>query len=239
MNTKNIIRIAVAIIVVIFGIAGCGSYVSYNNSEVALRNEVEANIQDLENVYDKMWKIISQKAQISQEYKSSFDEIYTHIMDSRYDKGDGGQDQAALHLFLPQTPPDPHHRQLDDIGGGALDRGVASHALAAGPYLIAGAGKLRQRAAASEQRRDIPAFLRLGNGLVHVGIDFGVGGKVALEEGVRLLDRDVQVFGQAEGALAVHDAEVHGLGRGTEHRGDHLYRHPVDLRGRVTVDILS
>ena len=89
MNTKNIIRIAVAIIVVIFGIAGCGSYVSYNNSEVALRNEVEANIQDLENVYDKMWKIISQKAQISQEYKSSFDEIYTHIMDSRYDKGDG------------------------------------------------------------------------------------------------------------------------------------------------------
>ena len=62
---------------------------SYNNSEVALRNEVEANIQDLENVYDKMWKIISQKAQISQEYKSSFDEIYTHIMDARYDKGDG------------------------------------------------------------------------------------------------------------------------------------------------------
>ena len=89
MNTKKIILIAVAIIVVIFGIAGCGSYVSYNNSEVALRNDVEANIQDLENVYDKMWKIISQKAQISQEYKSSFDEIYTHIMDARYDKGDG------------------------------------------------------------------------------------------------------------------------------------------------------
>lgn len=89
MNTKNIIRIAVAVIAVIFGIVGCSSYVSYNNSEVALRNEVEANIQDLENVYDKMWKIISQKAQISQEYKSSFDKIYTHIMDSRYDKSDG------------------------------------------------------------------------------------------------------------------------------------------------------
>lgn len=89
MNTKNIIFIAVAIIVVLAGFVGCGSYVSYNNSEVALRNEVVANIQDLENIYDKMWKIISQKAQISQEYKSSFDEIYTHIMDSRYDKGDG------------------------------------------------------------------------------------------------------------------------------------------------------
>lgn len=29
MNTKNIIRIAVAVIVVIFGIVGCSSYVSY------------------------------------------------------------------------------------------------------------------------------------------------------------------------------------------------------------------
>ena len=31
MNTKNVILIAVTNIVVLFGIAGCASYVSYNN----------------------------------------------------------------------------------------------------------------------------------------------------------------------------------------------------------------
>ena len=102
MNTKNIIRIAVAIIVVIFGIAGCGSYVSYNNSEVALRNEVEANIQDLENVYDKMWKIISQKAQISQDYKESFDTIYTHIMSGRYQSN--GTDGSLMKWITEANP---------------------------------------------------------------------------------------------------------------------------------------
>ena len=43
-----------------------------------------------------------------------------------------GQDEAALHFFVPQPPPDPHHGQLDDIGSCALNGGVAGHPLAAG-----------------------------------------------------------------------------------------------------------
>ena len=62
-----------------------------------------------------------------------------------------GQDEAALHFFVPQPPPDPHHGQLDDIGSGALDGGVAGHPIAAGPDVPVGAAQLRQGAAAAEQ----------------------------------------------------------------------------------------
>lgn len=89
MKAKTIIFISTGIIVLLAIFSCVGAYMSYNNKEIALRNQVEANKKDLENVYDKTWKIISQKAQITEQYKSSFDSIYTHIMDARYNQGDG------------------------------------------------------------------------------------------------------------------------------------------------------
>ena len=78
------------IVVFVIGIAWLsGSYFSYNNKEVALRTESEAQKGKIEGVHDKMWKIIQQKAQVSNEYAQSFDSIYTHIISGRYDKGDG------------------------------------------------------------------------------------------------------------------------------------------------------
>ena len=78
------------IVILVIGIAWlAGSYFSYNNKEVALRTESEAQKGKIEGVHDKMWKIIQQKAQVSNEYAQSFDSIYTHIISGRYDKGDG------------------------------------------------------------------------------------------------------------------------------------------------------
>lgn len=79
--------IIIALIIVIAGFAG--SYFSYNNQEVALRTEAEAQRGKIEGVHDKMWKIIQQKAQVTNEYAESFDSIYTHIISGRYDQGDG------------------------------------------------------------------------------------------------------------------------------------------------------
>lgn len=86
---NKIITIALIAIIGIFAITGISMYFSYNNEEVALRNEAEAQRGKIEGCHDKMWKVISQKAQISNEYKNSFDSIYTHIITGRYDKGDG------------------------------------------------------------------------------------------------------------------------------------------------------
>lgn len=86
---KKIAIVIIAAILGIFVISGISMYFSYNNQEISLRNEAEAQRGKIEGLHDKMWKVISQKAQISQEYVSSFDQIYAHIMSERYDAGDG------------------------------------------------------------------------------------------------------------------------------------------------------
>ena len=86
---KTIITIAFAIIIAVFSITCISCYFSYNNKEVTLREQAEAQRGKVEGVHDAMWKIISQKAQVSQDYKASFDSIYTHIIAGRYSQGDG------------------------------------------------------------------------------------------------------------------------------------------------------
>jgi hypothetical protein len=88
-NTKTIITIALLIIVAFGIVTSIGSYFSYNNQEITLREQAEAQRGKVEGVHDAMWKIISQKAQVSKDYRTSFDSIYTHIISGRYSQGDG------------------------------------------------------------------------------------------------------------------------------------------------------
>ena len=88
-GVKTIAVIAVIIIVALGVITTVGSYFNYNNQEIALREQAEAQRGKVEGVHDAMWKIISQKAQVSQEYREGFDSIYTHIISGRYSQGDG------------------------------------------------------------------------------------------------------------------------------------------------------
>ena len=89
MKTKQLIYLAVIIIVVLGIFTGVGAYISYNNTEVSLRNEADAQRGVIEGTHDKMWKVISQKAEISDQYASKFDTIYQHIISGRYSSGDG------------------------------------------------------------------------------------------------------------------------------------------------------
>jgi hypothetical protein len=63
--------------------------ISYNNTEKGLRNKATAQKENIEAVYDRMWKVISQKAEISNEYKDAFKEIYPALIEGRYSQGDG------------------------------------------------------------------------------------------------------------------------------------------------------
>lgn len=67
-----------------------GMYVSYNNSEVRLRNQAEAQQENLEVVFDATWKIIQQKAGVSGQYAKDFKEIYPELMEGRYNNDRGG-----------------------------------------------------------------------------------------------------------------------------------------------------
>ena len=86
---KKIVLISIAIIVLLGGIVGLSMYFSYNNTDAKLRAQVEAQRGKIEGVHDKMWKVLQQKAQVSNEYKTAFAEIYPQLIEGRYSQGDG------------------------------------------------------------------------------------------------------------------------------------------------------
>lgn len=99
-NVKTILVVSLVIIIALGAITTVGSYFSYNNQEVSLREQAEAQRSKVEGVHDAMWKIISQKAQVSNEYRAGFDSIYTHIIGGRYSQGDG-----ALMKWIKEANP--------------------------------------------------------------------------------------------------------------------------------------
>lgn len=85
---KKVVIIALCILVPISIIFGLG--ISYSNKEITLRSMIKAQQEVCESFYDKMWKIISQKASIAQEYKNTFKEVYPDLIAGRYGDEKGG-----------------------------------------------------------------------------------------------------------------------------------------------------
>lgn len=79
-----------------------GTYISYNNKEAVLRNQITAQIKVNTAVYDEVWKVISQQAQVTDEYKESFKDIYTNIMQGRYS---GGSKDGSLMKWITEANP--------------------------------------------------------------------------------------------------------------------------------------
>jgi hypothetical protein len=65
-------------------------YFVYNNREVALRKEAEAQLGKIESVYDTMWKVLKQEAGVTEQYRKTFEEIYPKLIAGRY-AGDGNE----------------------------------------------------------------------------------------------------------------------------------------------------
>lgn len=108
-----IFGIVFGLFVLVLGITAVSMYFSYNNQEVALRQQAEAQRGKIEGTFDTMWKIISQQAQVSNEYKDAFKEIYPELIAGRYSQGDGSlmkwikeanpEFDASLYKTLMQT----------------------------------------------------------------------------------------------------------------------------------------
>lgn len=89
MGKKTIIVLSSVIILVAIGLMVFSMSISYSNREVKLVNQFNMEMKNREATFDNMFKDISQIAQIADEYKESFKEIYVHITSERYDKDDG------------------------------------------------------------------------------------------------------------------------------------------------------
>jgi hypothetical protein len=64
--------------------------ISISNSEIKIRNRGLAQQKVCESYYDKLWKVISQKAQVAEKYKESFKEIYLPLIEGRYKNDKNG-----------------------------------------------------------------------------------------------------------------------------------------------------
>ena len=78
-----------------------GMYFTYNNKEVALRKEAEAQKGKIEGVHDKMWKVIQQKAEVSNEYREAFEKIYPELISGRY-----ANDNGNVMKWIQESNPD-------------------------------------------------------------------------------------------------------------------------------------
>lgn len=80
MNGSMIFLICIVIAVIVL----VCMFFSYNNTEIGLRKEVDAQKGKIESVHDKMWKVIKQKANVSEEYRDTFEKIYPQLISGRY-----------------------------------------------------------------------------------------------------------------------------------------------------------
>lgn len=79
---KILVKGVIIVSLIIFFIS---TYASFNNTEVDLRTRFEMQINNRTALFDKMWKVISQKAQVTKQYDSSFIRIVKEAMEPRKD----------------------------------------------------------------------------------------------------------------------------------------------------------
>lgn len=80
--------------------------VSILDKEADARNLVSAQQKVVETSVDRVWKIISQKAQIAEKYADDFKEIYPEIMAERYPGSEGGQGSLAMMNWVVEHNPE-------------------------------------------------------------------------------------------------------------------------------------
>lgn len=86
-KSKKGIYLAIAI-VAFLGLITFMTGISASNSEVKLRNKGTGQEQVCKNNFDAMYKKIAQIAEVSDEYKETFKDVYPALIDGRY-KNDG------------------------------------------------------------------------------------------------------------------------------------------------------
>ena len=91
----------VIIIITVLVVALVAMYFSYNNKEIALRKEAEAQKGKIESVHDKMWKVIKQKANVTEQYREMFEKVYPDIIAGRY-SGDGAMAMKWIQEANPE-----------------------------------------------------------------------------------------------------------------------------------------
>jgi len=100
MKLKGIVFALVGAVILVIGLGLFFYNMSIDNKEISLREQFKAQVKVCMTSHDAMWKILSQKAQVSDQYKQAFEKIYPELIAGRYSKGDG----ALMKWITEQNP---------------------------------------------------------------------------------------------------------------------------------------
>ncbi|MEE1099637.1 MAG: hypothetical protein UHY58_06915 [Alistipes sp.] len=75
-------------------------YFYYNNREVSLRKEADAQRGKIESVYDTMWKVLKQDAGVTEQYRKTFEKIYPELIAGRY----SGEGKELIKMIQESNP---------------------------------------------------------------------------------------------------------------------------------------
>lgn len=110
MSPFAITMICVGAVVIIM--VAC--YFIYNNKEIALRKESDAQRGKVKAVRDQMFKVIQEKANVSTQYREAFEEIFPKIMEGRYGR-DGGDVMKWIVEANPSFDTSLYHQVMTAI----------------------------------------------------------------------------------------------------------------------------
>lgn len=85
MSAKTVGLLITVAVVAIFGLSIAMWGVGVSNTEIELREQAVAQEKDNQNIYQKVWTVIKQKAQVTDKYATDFKDIYANLMNERYE----------------------------------------------------------------------------------------------------------------------------------------------------------
>lgn len=83
--TKWVAPIVILGVIVVLGAWFGMTFISISNQDVDMHTQFNAEVDNNKIIYDKTWKVVKQMAGVTDQYANKFKEIYTEIMDKRYD----------------------------------------------------------------------------------------------------------------------------------------------------------
>jgi len=97
MSNSAKVWIIIGIVLVVLALLLIPTWISTHNKDVGLRNLAAGKQDECKMVFDETWKIISQKAQVADQYKDAFQESFAAIMEGRYGNARGGSMMSWIH----------------------------------------------------------------------------------------------------------------------------------------------
>ena len=121
MKKRTVILLAIAAVLLVFGMIGCTYTIGVRNDDAKLRNTIKAKQEDNKNEFDNMWKKIAQVAEVTDEAKTALQQIFIEHAKARTTGGGGLM--KWVQESVPDVKPDSlPYKNLMNIITGSRDR---------------------------------------------------------------------------------------------------------------------